>query len=460
MKNLTILILASLLIQLTAFSQSCLPEGIDFETQNDIDNFQANYPGCTEIEGNVTIGKFMTPSNITNLNGLNVLISVWGFLDIRLNDNLASLSGLDNLISVGGLFSIYNNQALTNCTGLEALTQVGGLIYIAYNDGLVDLTGLENLNTVGGNFVLRQNEALTSLMGIENLTTIGGGLEIRGNDLLTNILDLDGLTTIGDHLWIAGNDELGSLQGLEGVTTLPGYLDVGYANALEDLTGLGNITAVNGYLDIHDNEMLSSLAGLENIAEVGDNLSIHANSSLTSLIALSSLTSINGQLIVSENPLIVSLAGLDNIEASTITNLWVHDNISLSTCDIESVCNYLAAPAGAIYIVNNASGCANADEVEEACFTSIQDVGLSAGFSISPNPVSDFIKFHYQAKGAGAVIFLIVNITGTEIKEMQFATRKPGNYEFKVDVSEISAGIYFCVLKTNEGMQTRKIVRL
>jgi hypothetical protein len=48
---------------------TCLPEGINFTTQAQIDNFQTNYPGCTEIEGDVLI----LGSNITNLTGLSVL---------------------------------------------------------------------------------------------------------------------------------------------------------------------------------------------------------------------------------------------------------------------------------------------------------------------------------------------------------------------------------------------------
>ena len=56
MKKLTLLIALACIIQATAFSQSCLPEGITFTTQAHIDNFQTNYPNCTEIEGNVTIG--------------------------------------------------------------------------------------------------------------------------------------------------------------------------------------------------------------------------------------------------------------------------------------------------------------------------------------------------------------------------------------------------------------------
>ena len=35
--------------------ETCLPDGITFVLQSQVDNFQTNYPNCTEIEGSVTI---------------------------------------------------------------------------------------------------------------------------------------------------------------------------------------------------------------------------------------------------------------------------------------------------------------------------------------------------------------------------------------------------------------------
>jgi len=74
MKNLSLILLVLTLCQFTVLSQSCLPDGITFSTQAEIDDFQTNYPGCTEIEGDVIING----SNITNLNGLSVVTSIGG----------------------------------------------------------------------------------------------------------------------------------------------------------------------------------------------------------------------------------------------------------------------------------------------------------------------------------------------------------------------------------------------
>ena len=77
MKKLIFLIFVLLFTNIETNSQSpCLPEGITFTTQEQIDNFQANYPGCTEIEG----GLLVQGNNITNLDGLSVITSIGGYL--------------------------------------------------------------------------------------------------------------------------------------------------------------------------------------------------------------------------------------------------------------------------------------------------------------------------------------------------------------------------------------------
>ncbi|MCD4731170.1 MAG: hypothetical protein K8R74_11240 [Bacteroidales bacterium] len=106
MKNLTLIIFVLLFAQITTFSQPCLPEGITFSTQEQIDNFQTIHPNCTEIEGGVEI----FGDDITNLDGLNVLNSIGGYLYIRYNSDLASLSGLSNLVSVDGDIEIISND--------------------------------------------------------------------------------------------------------------------------------------------------------------------------------------------------------------------------------------------------------------------------------------------------------------------------------------------------------------
>jgi len=63
MKKVVVFIVSLMFLQFTCSSQPCLPNGIIFTTQNQIDSFQINNPNCTEIEGDVRIEGI----DITNL---------------------------------------------------------------------------------------------------------------------------------------------------------------------------------------------------------------------------------------------------------------------------------------------------------------------------------------------------------------------------------------------------------
>jgi hypothetical protein len=183
MKNVIVCLVA--LVWITdAWAQGCLPDGIEIYSQQDIDNFQINYPGCTEIEGYVLI----VGNNITNLAGLNVVTAIDGYLQIYNNENLTSLTDLENLTSVGGLD--LNSLAITSLSGLENLVSIGGDVIIWDDDSLTNLSGLQNITSIEGWLVVKNNDALTSLSVLENLTLLQGGLNLVNNDSLPSLLGL------------------------------------------------------------------------------------------------------------------------------------------------------------------------------------------------------------------------------------------------------------------------------
>ena len=293
MKKIYLFIVCAFLIQASVKPQPCLPEGITFTTQAQIDNFQSNYPGCTEIEGNITI----YGNAITNLNGLNVLNSIGG-----------------NLI-IGN--------------------PMGG------NDNLTNLSGLENVQYIGGELDLFYNNALTSLAGLEGLTTIAGNLRICGNHTLTDIMPLENISEFSGILEISNNALL-SLSGLEGITSVE-LLFIAHNNSLTDLSGLEGLVSIDSDLTIRNNTHLDSLSGLENLLSIGGYIKIHNNNSLK------------------------NLNGLDNLDASNVNFLQIDDNWSLSNCDAQSICNYLASPNGQIGIYNNDTGCNSPVEIADHC---------------------------------------------------------------------------------------------
>ena len=75
MDRLILLIL--LFISHSLFSQSCIPDGILFQSQQEIDDFPINYPGCTEIEGTIVLS-----GDFSNLQGLSEITSIGRDLQI------------------------------------------------------------------------------------------------------------------------------------------------------------------------------------------------------------------------------------------------------------------------------------------------------------------------------------------------------------------------------------------
>ncbi len=454
----------------------CLPEGIIFSTQEEIDDFQSNYPGCVEIEGDVEI----SGDDITNLNGLNVLTSIGGSLTIENCESLNNLMGVDSLTSVNGDLIIKGNDSLTNLTGLESLTFVEGDFKIGMgelfsfngNISLMSLTGLENLISIGGGFSIIGNHSLHDLSGLNNLSSIGDDLSIGCNDSLTNLSGLENLTSLEGDLRIgwwsipvgwAGNNALTSLTGLNNITSVGG-LGIGRNPSLTSLTGLDSLASISDRLGIGYNLSLASLTGLENLVSISDGLGIDHNPSLTSLTGLENLISIGGNLLIAHNDTLTSLSGLENIEAESISDLSIYGNAALSECEANSICEYLASPNGDIEIYENDTGCNSQQEVEEACDTSVivTENTIKETFIISPNPLGSTTLIQYKLQTNSQVTLKIFDLSGKEMIILVNEIQQHGEQKIIFNTSDLPAGIYFCVLKTNPpaGGQTKKIIKL
>ncbi|HOW26424.1 MAG TPA: T9SS type A sorting domain-containing protein [Bacteroidales bacterium] len=517
---------------------ACLPEGITFTTQEQIDNFQANYPGCTEIEGDVTISGY----NITNLNGLNVLTSIGGTLTIGVNGwmnyNLTSLTGLENLTFIGedlliggtGL-GLPGNPNLTSLTGLENLTSIGGKLSIKQNPALTNLNGLEGLTSIEGNIHISNNENLTNCSAqsiCDYLTSPNGVVDIFengpgcnsqsevasdcggsipclpfGNYYFLLQTDIDNFQTnfpacneLDGNLTITGNS-ISNLTGLNQVFSIGGSLDIQNCGSLTNLTGLNNLLNVGGNIYLFHNESLISCSGLENLNSIGGSLRMYENNQLLSLSGLENLDAIGGwlgigtiwnvgdpllpggnDLLVNLSPLqsltyvgagidigqnnsLLSLSGLENIYANTVTDLLIGYNSSLSSCEVQSVCDYLSSPNGTIMIEYNAPGCNSPEEVEAACTVGVGELvvgGKRSTVSVAPNPASPRSNIKYQISKSKSVVVKVLDIRGSEISTLVNEDQAPGEHIIPFDASGLPAGIYFIWLQAGEDITTTKLV--
>jgi len=531
MKRFSLLLGLIVFLQAMVYSQPCLPEGIIFTSQSQIDSFPFQYPICTNILGDVEIGGG-SYSNITNLNGLSDITDIGGGLYIHGCSNLYNLSGLNSLTSIGGYLYIAAN-VMTDLSGLDNVLSIGGDLIVVSNEYLQSLAGLDNLDAAtiadltitnnpalsmcntesicdylsspggavtifnnaagcknppevaecgqiilpclpfGNYYIFEQAEIDSFQTNYPGCYHLSGHTRIRGNDI-TSLAGFSGITSVNGTLDIEFNDLLQDLEGLNNVNKISGTLSIEYNDILNTVSGLENVDSIGGSLFILINPNLTTIAALQNLRKVGRDLFLDANSSmpnleglnnltlvggqvylgynhsLTDLTALTSLVSIGGDLTIYNNGVLTSLAGLDNIDANSIQNLRINQNSSLSTCEVASVCNYLASPGGYVYIANNAPGCNSQEEVEEACeVIGINEVSQKNLYSIYPNPADETIRISCS-NGEQVKSIKIYNSTGQSIQSIEYKTNT-------VDVSTLKPGLYFIELNLNGKLKYERI---
>lgn len=451
MKNLIFLTTLAIILHTSLFSQYCLPDGIVITAQSQIDNFQAEHPNCTMIQGNVNI----SGPDIENLNGLNLITLIEGDLVITDTPNLNDLSGLNNLNSIIGALAIWKSHALVNLSGLDNLSSVGTLI-MWNNDNLTSLEGMNILSTIEIRLEIRDMDALTDLSGLENVTSIGVGenlycLEIIDNDNLISLSGLNNISTLQDGIYFSNNDALTDISALNNLGSIDGDLIIRVNETLSNLSGFENLFAISGSLTILRNHNINDLSGLNNLRSVGKDLSINKNNTLISLEGLENLISIGGELEITENNLLESLIGIENLNAETINKLSIYENDSLSSCAVKSICDFLAAPNGEIDIHENYSGCNNREEVEEVCILGIFNGLINQhAFSIYPNPARNEISItsHGDLRINEVIIY---NQLGQKVLIKVINTDK-------IDLSTIEQGIYIIEIIINNQSTRKKLI--
>lgn len=526
------LILLTCFIQGAVFSQSCLPNGIWFSTQEEIDNFQTNYPNCTKIEGYASIGGFSS-TKINNLNGLNVLTSIGGYLSISFNDSLTNLTGLENIDSIGGNFHMEDNPILSSIAGLINLTSIGGEVVIKENDSLISLSGLDNIDpqsvtdlTIIDNNSLSVCEAqgichyfsnpggvltvynnaigcnnppeIASNCGINltclpygdyhfytqseidnfpidytNCSEISGNVFIEGENIFDlnglNIIDntegelsisktsllslsgLDNLENIGGNLIIANNNSLVSLAGLSKLDSIGDAVIIERNDSLESLFGLDSLYFIGRDLLINENDALTTLDGLSNLISIAHRLLIRNNYNLSDINNLSSVTSIGGTLRITSNINLSSLLGLENIDPGSINGLKIYWNTSLSDCEVQSICDYLASPNGSIEIHNNEIGCNTKEEILEACIAHIPN-NSEIDITIYPNPAST--ELHVSKTNEHEINQIrIYNQFGQKVLERN-------EVKSYIDITNLMNGIYIIeIVSDNTSIQKKLIIK-
>lgn len=171
------------LFSLTAIAQTCPPSDLILASQDEIDEFSTDYPGCVTVPVNVTISG---AGDITSLSGLAQITEIDGDLVITSNTALTSLSGLNNLTTIAGRLEISSNPALTSLAPLDNLNSIGGELRLTSNASVPSLNGLENINYQTITHLVIESSASLSFCGITSicdyLSEPSNTFSLSGND--------------------------------------------------------------------------------------------------------------------------------------------------------------------------------------------------------------------------------------------------------------------------------------
>lgn len=350
-------------------------------------------PDGLEITSQSTIDNFSTTyPDCTEIEGL---VTIHG-------SDISNLNGLSAITSFKGGLSIYGTQTLTNLAGLDNVTHIDGLFTIWTSDGLTSLSGIGKLQSVSGDLEILSNNQLTDLSGFDELSSIGGLLRIGNN------------------------------------------------NSLQSLIGLGNLSEIGGDLMVYINNNLLTMDGLNQLDSIGGSLSIAQNAGLKSLNGLEDLKKIGNGVSIESNEVLLGLLGIENIQAASIHSLLITGNPALSSCEVKSVCDYLALPDATINISDNATGCNSQTEVQVACTSGLHEADLKAGWSMFPNPAENEVAFTLEP-GTVMRALAVYNQLGQRVIVQQ-------GVSLRIDIAQLQPGTYVVELTTANGKSRQMLV--
>lgn len=339
---------------------------------------------------------------LTDLTGLERLSEIKGHLVIAKNPGLLDLQGPGRLRTVKGNLEVTSNPVLLSMRGLEALIQLGDSLLIENNPSLASLAGIENidLGTVKCLYVWNnQNLATCEVKSIcDYLSAPTGTVEIYNNAegcdnppqvarkagfplpclphgpyYFYSQSDIDrfkenypGCHSLGGNVFISGKD-ITHLDGLNDVTSIRGSLIIFDNDMLTGLGGLENLTYIGDGLYLGENDLFQDLSGLENLHHIGEFLEIDFNEELASLQGLEGLSTVGKGIHLEGNRHLVNVTGLENIDTHNLEFFIIANNFRLSSCQTESVCEFLDLQGHKMHVFNNGSGCEDIREVTEAC---------------------------------------------------------------------------------------------
>ncbi len=78
--------------------------------------------------------------------------------------------------------------------------------------------------------------------------------------------------------------------------------------------------------------------------------------------------------------------------------------------------------------------------------------------TIAPNPAKDITRISYSVDASMEMKMTLTSITGQQLKSVEFNPNAPGNYNYNLNTSDLSTGIYLVSLRTADKVATERLM--
>lgn len=100
-------------------------------------------------------------------------------------------------------------------------------------------------------------------------------------------------------------------------------------------------------------------------------------------------------------------------------------------------------------------------KLDKNLFVGVPEEGEKPSFELSqvfPNPVVDFASINMKFEKSSRVDINIVTLTGQTVQNMDKGILLAGNHTIRMDVSDLTPGVYYCVINVENERMVRKMV--
>jgi len=392
-----------------SFSQACGP---NFWSQEDIDSFPSDFPGCT------ILNDLWFDSDVTNLDSLYAVTKIEGDLIDHFNNNI-NFNGLSNVDTIVGDLNIEGEGIMSSLTYVGGDFFSGGefpvLNYIGGNSQFFDITAsfleyiggdlyidgdcsLQLLDSINGNLSLGHDNSSSNF---PSLKTINGNLFgynvqsvnfpllnfINGHIDMNNYAGGGASNLFNELDSVNGDIEIYHWQGVDVTfncfnnlkkvenidldlrSNLSGFNQLTSAESLRvDLNGrtlsnsFDNLDNVNGWISLN----YCSISEFPFVSLISvDELRID-RTSIESLLDMNPNLTIGSSLIIEYNNSLTSLDGLLASHVEDLEQIRLRNNSNLSVCNFDHICDLLDSSVE-LTISNNSDGCKNIEQLENRC---------------------------------------------------------------------------------------------